>query len=87
MLYARPRNEASEVVLAFAGPAAVAFAFELDQAAKAEQGWELFWLLEGAKHAGEIARRRDLRADSLAERLQSSSRARRRLPLPPADVR
>src|SRR3954463_9513780 len=62
-----PRNEAWGARLAFAGPAAVAFAFELDQAAEAEQGRELFGLFEGAEHAGEIAGGGDLRADTLAE--------------------
>ena len=52
---------------AFAAPAAVAFAFEFDQAAEAEQGRQLFGLLEGAEHAGEVAGGSDLGADALAE--------------------
>src|SRR3954464_206357 len=74
-MYSPPRNEASGARLAFAGPAAVAFAFELDQAAEAEQGRELFGLFEGAEHAREIARGGDLRADTLAERLTAGMAA------------
>src|SRR3954454_14663647 len=66
-MYSRPRNAASAARLAFVGPAAGALAFELDQAAEAEQGRELFGLLEGAQHAGEVAGGGDLRSDTLAE--------------------
>jgi hypothetical protein len=67
LLYARPEGRPPRRLLAFAAPAAVAVAFEFDQAAKAEQGWELFGLFEGAEHAGEIAGGGDLGADALPE--------------------
>jgi hypothetical protein len=60
LLYAWPRNEAFDGRLAFETPAAVAFAFEFDQTAEAEQGGELIWLVEGAEHAGKVAGGGDL---------------------------